>query len=423
MTSIELPYRYTARSYQCNLYNALAQGYKRAVAVWHRRAGKDKTLLNILIKEALKRVGTYFYFFPTYSQGKKILWSGMDRDGFPFLGHFPERLIKSKNSQEMRIELINGSVFQIIGTDLIDSIVGTNPVGCVFSEYSLQSPKAWEFIRPILAENGGFALFNYTPRGRNHGYKLYQMALNNPAWFCERLTVADTGAVSQEAIQAEREAGMSEDMIQQEFYCSFDAAVPGAYYAQELSRARAEGRITKIDIELGIPINTVWDLGVGDSTSIWFIQLVGSEARLVDYYECSGVGLQHYADMLQTKGYGYARHIAPHDIAVRELGTGQSRLETARSMGINFEIAPKMSIDDGIEAARKFLSKCWFDEDRCSRGLDCLASYTKDYDDKAETWRLKPVHNWASHGADAFRYAAVSLGGTNTLMFSSVKVA
>lgn len=228
---ITLPYNYQARPYQSGLYDCIANGYKRAVAVWHRRAGKDKTLLNLLIKEAFKRTGVYYYFFPTYNQGRKVLWDGIDRNGFRYLDHIPEPLREGNpNTTEMKIRLINGSLIQIIGTDNIDAIMGTNPVGCVFSEYSLQNPAAWDLIRPILAENGGWAVFNYTPRGRNHGFVLYEMAKNNPEWFCECLTVDDTGVVTPEMVQAERDAGMSEEMIQQEFYCSFEASLEACFF-------------------------------------------------------------------------------------------------------------------------------------------------------------------------------------------------
>jgi hypothetical protein len=222
---ITIPHNYTPRHYQVGLYNCLADGYRRAVAIWHRRAGKDKSLINIAIKEAMQRVGTYFYFFPTYNQGRKILWDGMDKTGFPFLGHIPEAIRDGKpNNTEMKLRLTNGSAFQVIGTDNIDTIVGTNPIGCVFSEFSLQDPIAWEFIRPILRENGGWAIFNYTPRGHNHGHALYEMAKGNPDWYCECLDINATGALTEADIQAERDAGMPEDLIQQEYYCSFEAA-------------------------------------------------------------------------------------------------------------------------------------------------------------------------------------------------------
>ena len=227
---ITIPYNYTPRNYQRGLFNCIGNGYKRGVAVWHRRSGKDKTLLNLIVKEAHKRIGVYYYFFPTYNQGRKVLWDGIDRDGFKFLDHIPEELRENTNQSEMKIKFKCGSLLQIIGTDNIDSIMGTNPVGCVFSEYSLQNPMAWDLIRPILTENGGWALFNYTPRGRNHGLALFQMAQNNPDWFCELLTVDDTDVVTPAMVQAERESGMSESKIKQEFYCSFEASLDACFF-------------------------------------------------------------------------------------------------------------------------------------------------------------------------------------------------
>lgn len=235
MPEITIPFNYEPRPYQVPLFDSIANGFKRAVAVWHRRAGKDKTLLNLIVKEAFKRCGVYYYFFPTYNQGRKVLWDGIDRNGFRYLDHIPEQLREGNpNATEMKIRLVNGSLIQIIGTDNIDAIMGTNPVGCVFSEYSLQNPMAWDLIRPILAENGGWAVFNYTPRGRNHGFILYEMAKNNPEWFCQLMTIDDTGAVTAAMVQAEREAGMSEEMIQQEFFCSFEAALSSCFFSGAL---------------------------------------------------------------------------------------------------------------------------------------------------------------------------------------------
>ncbi len=234
-----------------NLCKALDQGYKRAVAIWHRRAGKDKTLINIMVKEAFKRVGSYFYFLPTYKQGRMIIWNGMDKDGFPFLGHVPEEIRRSTNGQEMKIELINGSIIQVVGTDQIDRVVGTNPIGAVFSEYSLQKKEAWEFIRPILAENGGWAIFNYTPRGLNHGYDLYKTGLKSKDWFCEVLGANQTKnpdkspVITPELIQKERDEGMSEAMIQQEFYCDFTASSDDVLIPLELIQKSA-GKVIPI---------------------------------------------------------------------------------------------------------------------------------------------------------------------------------
>ena len=224
MKTIRIPHNFTPRPYQIPLYNCIANGYKRAVAVWHRRAGKDKTLINITAKEALKRIGSYYYFFPSYKQGRKILWDGMDRDGFPFAGHIPQEIREKTNDQEMRIKLKNGSIIQIVGTDDIDAIVGSNPIGCVFSEYALQKPDAWSFMRPILAENDGWAIFNSTPRGLNHFHEIYRTANKEKDWFCEILTIDDTKVLTKDDIQKERDEGMVEALIRQEYYCDFTAS-------------------------------------------------------------------------------------------------------------------------------------------------------------------------------------------------------
>lgn len=224
--SIDVPHNFRPRGYQFPFFTAMQRGVKRACLVWHRRAGKDKSVLNLTIGEMFKRVGSYYHCFPEYGQGRKILWDGIDKEGFKVLSHFPPEIIKHKNSSEMKIETINGSIWQIIGADNYDSLVGPNPVGLVMSEWGVSDkyPKAWDYFRPILAENGGWAVFPYTPRGRNHGFNLYQMAMGNPDWFCQLLTVEDTHAISPADIQAERDSGMGEEMIQQEFYCSFIAS-------------------------------------------------------------------------------------------------------------------------------------------------------------------------------------------------------
>lgn len=408
MAEITVPHNYQPRTYQLPLLQALDSGVKRAVVIWHRRAGKDKTLVNLVAKKMLERVGTYYYFFPTYTQGKKILWLGMDRDGFRFIDHFPKPLLASKpNDTELKIEYKNGSIFQIIGTDNIDSIVGTNPVGCIFSEYALQNPKAWDFIRPILAENGGWAVFNYTPRGKNHGYDLYEMASRNPNWFVQKLTVDDTGIISPEVIEEERQSGMSEEMIQQEYYCSFTAAIMGAYYWKEYDEAEKAGRFTNVPYEPTALVHTVWDLGIRDSMSIGFYQAVGLERRMIDYMEFIGKGLPEAIKLVKEKPYTYGKHFAPHDISVRELGTGKSRLEVSKELGINFEIVPNLPVQDGIEAGRRFFQKLWVDKEKCKDWLRAIPQYTKEYDEDRKIFKDKPLHDWTSHPADEHRYAAL----------------
>ena len=311
----------------------------------------------------------------------------------------------------MRITFKNGSVYQVIGADDPDRLVGANPIGVVFSEYSLMDPRVYTLIQPILSENEGFCLFIFTPRGKNHGWKLTEMAMESPNWYGEVLSVDDTNAVPLVRIDEDREAGMPEEMVKQEYYCSFEAPIQGAYYANQMMNLQDKKQICNVPWEPILEVTTAWDLGMSDSTCIWFYQYVGKEVRIIDYYESSGEGLSHYAKILGSKPYSYGTHWAPHDIQVRELSSGKSRLDTARSLGIRFRVVPKHEIMDGIEAVRSLLPKCWFDKTAPDRGLQCLRSYRKEWDEKNQTYAERPKHDWASHGADAFRYLAWGFRG------------
>lgn len=410
--NIVLPHHYDWRPYQLPFWQAMDKGYKRAVLVWHRRAGKEKTCWNYLIMEACKKVGIYYYFFPEFSQGRKILWDGVDKSGFRLLHHLPTDLIEGNpNSTEMKVRLKNGSLIQVIGTNNIDSIVGTNPVGCVFTEYSLQDPKAWQFIRPILVENGGWAIFNFTPRGANHAKDLYEMAKSNPEWFCQLLTVRDTGCISEEDIQAEREAGMSEDFIQQEFFCSFTLGVEGSYYAKYMEDARGEERIGNVPWNKQTRVYTAWDLGYGDSTAIIFYQICGQEIHIIDYYENHGEGLAHYAGVLKSKPYIYASHFAPHDIDSHDFSSGMSAREVGADLGIKFITLPtlKIRLEDGIEALRGIFPRIWIDKIKCEQLIKCLENYRKEFDQRLEVYKERPRHDKYSHGADAARYMSIAV--------------
>jgi phage terminase large subunit len=409
---IILPFQFTPRDYQLPVLQALDSGYKRIIQVWHRRCGKDKTDINIIAKKHIERIGAYYYFFPTYKQGKKILWEGTDKDGFRFIHHFPSPLIESIDNTEMKIRFNNGSLFQIIGVENIDSVVGTNPIGCVWSEFSLQNPKGWDFIRPIHAENGGWDIFNWTPRGKNHAYDMHQMALEDPArWFVHVLTVDDTKIIPQDVLDQERReiiAKNGDDSIfLQEYYCSYTAAIMGAYYAKQYEQAEKEGRFTNVPYDPALKVHTVWDLGISDAMSVGFYQSAGLERRMIDYLEVTGKGLPEMAKILQEKPYVYGKHFAPHDIKVRELGTGKSRLEVAEGLGIKFELVPEVSIQDGIDAGRRFFAKLWVDKTKCKDWLRLIPQYTKEYDEEKKIYKDRPNHDWTSHGADMFRYTAL----------------
>ena len=407
--TITVPVNWRPRPYQMDLWSFMEGGGKRAVAVWHRRAGKDSTALNWTVVSAFKRPGIYWHLLPTYNQGRKIVWDGRTKEGVAFRDAWPKQAIKSENNTEMKLELENGSIWQVVGTDNVDRLVGANPVGCVFSEYSLQDPRAWDYVRPILAENGGWAIFIYTPRGRNHGYEIAEMARKNPRWFSQTLSVKDTGVLSDDVIQEERDAGMPEEMVQQEYFCSFDSGLVGSYYGSQMAKALEEGRITAVPYEPRLDVHTVWDLGVGDSTAIWFYQIHGFEIRVIDYYENSGEGLPHYIQIIRDKDYLYGTHFGPHDLEVRDFTTGKSRKDTAAQLGIKFRIVPKLPVEDGIDAVRNLLRRCYFDEQRCVRGIEALRQYKKSWNDKMRCYNNQPDHDWTSHAADAFRYLAISL--------------
>ena len=410
MPDVTLPKAWQPRPHQEKLWHYLEAGGKRAVAVWHRRAGKDSTAINWTAVAAHQRIGTYWHMLPTATQGRRVVWEGRDGRGRRLIDQaFPPKTRIATRGERMTLELRCGSVWQVLGSDNYDRLVGANPVGVVFSEWSLTDPRAWDYVRPILAENGGWAVFIYTPRGKNHGFELYDLARHRGDWFAEKLTVADTGILTPETVAEERASGMSEALIRQEYHCSFEAANEGSYYGKLLEEAEQAGRVTKVPAQPELAVDTWWDLGIGDSTAIWFVQKAGLELHLIDYYECSGEGLAHYAKVLQERGYVYGTHWAPHDIAARELGTGKSRQEVARNLGLNFRIAPRLPVEDGIEAVRNLLPRCWFDAERCRQGLRALKSYHRDYNERRQAYLPHPVHNWASHGSDAFRTGAVTV--------------
>jgi hypothetical protein len=367
----------------------------------------------------LERVGTYWHLFPYQTQARKAIWNGIDSQGRKILDQvFPQEIRKRTSSQEMLIELVNGSTWQLAGSDNYDSLVGSNPVGVVFSEWSLCDPNAWAYIRPILAENDGWASFIYTPRGKNHGWSLYNMARKSDDWYCENLTVNDTKredgspVITHEIIDQERAEGMEEALIQQEFYGSFESQIAGAYYADQISAAKDQGRIGRLPVEPSLPVHTAWDLGIADAMSIWLFQSVAKEIRLVHYYEATGKGMEHYIQYLNqwanTNGVGLGIHLAPHDIEVRELTSGRSRKDVARQMGIAFRTVQRPRVKaEGIQAVRRMFPRFWIDEERAEQGYNCVASYRREWDEKAGRFRDNPVHDWASHGADALQTLAL----------------
>lgn len=432
---LTLPLHYRTRSYQHGAWEAFRQGKKRHVAIWHRRAGKDTTYLNITVCAMLKRVGNYRHVFPTLKQGREILWDGISGHGVRYVDYFPQELIYEKNEAELSITLKHpddatrpGSQWQIVGTDRnLNAMVGGNPIGIVLSEYALQHPQAWNLAQPILRENGGWAAFCYTPRGDNHGHDLYKMAMANPdEWYCSKLGIDDTTrdaegedgspVILRSEVAADIRSGLiDEALAAQEYDCSFSAPQQGAYYAEQFKYVERQGRITELTWRTDLPVYTAWDLGVDDSTAIWFIQPVGDRLHVIDYYEFWGQSLEHYAKVLKEKPYLYGAHYGPHDIEQRELsarlpGTtaAKTRKEIAASLGIHFTTVAKWRIEEGIQAVRTMFPRFWFaNNEAVLHGVKALKNYERLWDDKKKVFLSEPFHNWASHGADALRTFAV----------------
>lgn len=406
--TLQVDLSYKPRPYQKNIIQALNSGIKRAVWCVHRRGGKDLTIFNWTIFQLLLNPGwTAFHILPTYSQAKKVIWDSSTNDGKRILDYIPKEIIESKNSQQMQIRFANGSLYQLIGSDNIDSLVGTNPKIIIFSEYAIQTPAAWEFLRPIIDVNGGYAIFISTPRGKNHFFELMTMAANNKNWFCEVLPVTKTGVLTEQDIEQIRIEGMSEEAIQQEFYCSFNRGVEGSYYGKLIEKARLQERICNVPYETRVPVHTAWDIGYGDSTAITFWQEVGGECRIIDYYENNGEGFEHYAKMLKSKDYLYGTTYFPHDAAAGSIQTGRTLVDIARDYGINPTVLPRETdIQPGIEAVRSLLSICYIDQTRCKHLIKCLENYHKKYNEKAGVYSSTPEHDYTSHCADSVRYLA-----------------
>lgn len=406
------------RWYQRPLHEAWVTGrHNRLIEIAHRRWGKDEIALMATCELAHQRIASYWHCLPEYEQGRKALWDAVN----PHTGNrrideaFPAEIREGKDEQKMMIRLKCGSTWQIVGSDRYDSLVGAGPAGVVFSEWALANPTAWAFIRPMLEENNGWAAFITTPRGRNHAKSMYDMAISNPRWFAELSTVTDTGALTAEQIENSLREYVSlygEDFgraqFDQEYMCSFNAAILGAYYSREMLAVRSEGRIADIEPQPGQPVHTAWDIGIRDSTAIWWWQVLGSQIYVLDCHVAHGVGLDHYADLCRSRPWPRGIDYVPHDAMVREWGTGRTRLETMQALGLNPRVVPTASKMDGINAVRRTLPLCVF-HPRCEEsGIAALELYRRDWDDERKTFKTAEVHDWTSHAADAFRYLAMA---------------
>ena len=396
---IKIPYK--PRPLQREVHKSLK---RFNVLVCHRRFGKSVLAINELILHAVNNPNHKLaYIAPTYRQGKAIAWDYLKQYTKPLMYFGGD-----KNETELRIDLWNGSKIQIYGADNNDSLRGLGFHGVIMDEYAIMAPRTWtEIVRPAISDTLGWVIFIGTPMGHNQFWEVYDYALRgHKDWFGKLYRASETGVIPDDELK-QAASIMTEEQYNQEFECSFTAAVSGSYYGKLMTKADNENRIGPVPVDSNVGVETWWDLGIGDSTAIWFAQRVGEEVHLIDYYENSGESLMHYADVLEDKGYAYSRHIAPHDIQARELGTGKSRLEVSQELGIMFEVAPRLEVDHGIESVRNALPYCWFDREKCKLGIDALRQYRKQWDEKNQVFKNKPLHDWCSHSADAFRYGCV----------------
>jgi len=430
---------YTPRWYQLPAYTALVMEQRRRIDwVMHRRGGKDLTLWNAWVWLAANwRVGTYFYSLPTLTQARRVIWRGMTAatpgsPAYRFLKCIPDRLINRDggklaiNKTDLSVELRNGSIIQLIGGDNYDAIVGTNAMGICFSEWALTDPAALDYFRPMITNNDGIFAFIYTPRGHNHAKETHdryaKLARENPGrYFSASMTVADTRAISAAQIQEDRDEGMTEARVQQEYYLDFEAANEGAIFAKWLADARRDGRLDAASYDPRLRVYLVFDIGVSDYTVIWFVQVKGNRVYIIDLYANHNEDVGHYATVLEDRRrerrYRYwgasptvlARCIGPHDADQRGKHDAQTYAEYARQFGLRFEILPQQRINTSIDQARALLPRCYFDQQRCDRGIKALESYSYEWNEALKVWSAAPRHDWASHYADAFRYLAQAL--------------
>lgn len=417
---IERRIRWYQRPFHEYLVNTPAA---RAIEIAHRRWGKDEIVLSATCELAHKRIGSYWHCLPEYEQARKALWTAIN----PHTGKrrideaFPPEIRDTKDEQQMFIRLKCGSTWQLIGSDRYNSLVGAGICGVSFSEWALANPSAWGYIRPMIEENQGWAAFITTPRGRNHAHAMYEMAKSSPRWFAERSTVLDTGALTQDQMAealAEYVALYGEDLgkaqFEQEYMCSFNAAIMGAFYGREMAQMRAENRIAEFEAMSGKPVHTAWDIGVRDDTSIWWWQVQANRPVVLACYTNSGGGLEHYAEKDQeiraqhgwTRSKGCVDYV-PQDAKVMEWGSGRTRLEAMIRLGLNPSVVGAASKLDGINAARITLKRAII-HPRCETGINALEQYRRDWDDDRKMFRANEVHDWTSHLADAFRYLSLA---------------
>lgn len=424
---VQIPYNFNPRPYQLRVFQALdgvlgkpETKKNRAFLLWHRRAGKDKTCFAYMAKEAARVPGIYYYCFPLYGQARKALWESLDRDGFRTLDHLPSvsgvsGVVKRVNNQEMFIELHNGSIIRMIGTDNIDTIRGSNPRGIVFSEWADQDHGVWAALSPILAENGGWAIFNGTPKGRNHMYKMYLALQSRDNWYVSKMDVIDSGMedLLWDAIQEDR-AINGDDYVDQEYYVKFSSGAAGAIFMKHIEKAREAGHIGAFPFDDHRSVTTYWDIG-NEGTAIWFAQHNGTQITFIDFWRGANKDLKDFVDILGNKGYTYSEHWLPHDGSHKGSGvlksTADQYADVFREFRISGDVRTALKFAkklEAIQATKSRMSRMYWNEGTCFEGLELLSSYHMRFDSKRATFLEEPVHDCSSHTADAFMTEAAA---------------
>jgi hypothetical protein len=374
-----------------------------ACIVAHRRCGKTVACINDMIRRALlieRPHGRFAYVAPFLAQAKEVAWE--------YLKRYVAPVISDKNEGELWIELLNGSRIRLHGADNPDRLRGSYLDGVVLDEFGDMRPSIWgEVIRPMLADRFGWATFIGTPKGRNDFAKVFERSQSSTDWFSAMFRASHTGILPEAELAAARE-DMTPEQYEQEFECSFDAAILGAYFGKEMAQADREGRICDLHYDPDLPVHTSWDLGMGDPTAIWFWQIAGNQIRLIDHYENTGQAIPHYVSEIQSRGYKQGTDWLPHDAKIRDFGTGRTRIETLIDLGREPRFVPNNTLMDGINSARLLLPRCWFDRRKCADGIEALRQYRAEFDEKTKTFRDNPRHDWSSHSADAFRYMTLA---------------
>jgi phage terminase large subunit len=416
---IPLSSRISLRPQQKDLLRAFfINGYRYFIRVAHRRFGKDLEAFTLCWCAAIQTPGIYIYLLPTIGQSRHVIWETIGEDGTKLLDRIPPQFVVKRNESEQKIVFRNGSIIYVTGSDNYKRLIGMNAKGLVYSEYQDSLPESYDALRPMITRNQGWTLFNGTPRAYNHFGDLFHEMKTNPSWYVTNLTCEDTvdndgnRIITPEMIAQERANGMPEELIQQEYFGSWAAAIRGAYYSEQLTDARRESRIGHFPLDPLIPVHTAWDLGVDDETAIWFIQVIHGKIIVFDYVEASGKGMEYFVQLLKDKqtqyNCRYGTHFVPHDIEVREWGAGKSRRSQAQELGLILKTVPAPAAKiEGIQCVRYLFKRLHFHEHACRLGLKRLTEYRTVYNEKLESYSVKPRHDRATHGADALQTFAL----------------